>query len=197
MRYSGRLWTEDEGESSAGDGVIEISNGHVKVEMASVEVGRWPLRTVDIEGGGLGRHVLIVSGRRLVFEPNRPRRFADEARAVVLSNELAFSATPAGQAVGGRKALRRARHLRGERDPGIAALASFVWAGLGQIYVGKRLLGTGFALAQIANLWLIRFGIGYVTFMVVWVVAIVHAFRAAEASLDSVIEDDEALPRAR
>lgn len=182
MHHTGRLWEEADGEIAASPGSVVIDDGRVTIKMSDVQVGRWAVRTVGFESVGLGRFVLILPGGRIVFDPVDPQGFGAEARAVTLSNDLAESATPAGLAV--RLAPRRPgpAHVRDvdPRNPGLAAILSVLWAGLGQFYNRNVPLAISLALIQVVNLMLFPIGVGYVGFAVVTVVSVVQAFREAD-----------------
>ncbi len=182
MHHTGRLWEEADGEITASPGSVVIDDGRVTIRMADVQVGRWAVRTVGFESIGFGRFGVSVPGGRLVFEPVDPRGFGSEARAVTLSNDLAEAATPAGLAV--RLAPQQVVPAHGRdvdpRNPGLAAVLSVLWAGLGQFYNGNLPLAIPFALIQVVNLFLFSIGVGYVGFAVVAVSSVVQAFREAD-----------------
>lgn len=182
MHHAGRLWEEADGEIAASPGSVAIDDGRVTIRMADVQVGRWAVRTVGFESIGFGRFVVSVPGGRIVFEPVDPQGFGSEARAVTLSNDLAEAATPAGLAV--RLAPQQVVPEHGQevdpRNPGLAAVLSVLWAGLGQFYNGNLPLAISFALIQVVNLFLFSIGVGYVGFAVVAVSSVVQAFREAD-----------------
>ena len=66
------------------------------------------------------------------------------------------------------------------RNPGLAAVLSFFWCGLGQIYNGQ--IGKGIAMLIIfaiswGMMWLI---VGLVTTPILWIWGMVDAYRTAE-----------------
>jgi TM2 domain-containing membrane protein YozV len=69
----------------------------------------------------------------------------------------------------------------GAKSSGLAAVLSFFWTGLGQIYNGQILLGLSMMGAQFvfALLCLILIGIPFT--VVLWVWSIYHAYNTAEA----------------
>ncbi len=182
MHHTGRLWEEADGAVSASPGSVVIDDARVTIRMSDVQVGRWAVRTVGFESIGFGRFVVSVPGGRIVFEPVDPQGFDSEARAVSLSNDLADAATPAGLAV--RLAPQQAVPAHAQdvepRNPGLAAILSVLWAGLGQFYNGNMPLAVSFALIQVVNLFLFSIGVGYVGFAVVTVSSVVQAFREAD-----------------
>jgi TM2 domain-containing membrane protein YozV len=66
------------------------------------------------------------------------------------------------------------------KNPGTAAVLSFLISGMGQIYNGQIAKGVGFVALQLVNLALMTVLIGYVTFFLLWVYAIYDAYKQAE-----------------
>jgi len=66
------------------------------------------------------------------------------------------------------------------KNPGLAAVLSFFFSGLGQIYNGQILKGLLFMAVQVVNFVLAVVVIGLLTGLVVWVWAIVDAYASAE-----------------
>lgn len=66
------------------------------------------------------------------------------------------------------------------KDPGIAAVLSFFFTGLGQLYNGEIGKGIAFIVVQGINFVLIFFLIGLVTFPLVWIFGIYDAYKSAE-----------------
>jgi len=71
------------------------------------------------------------------------------------------------------------------KNPGIAAVLSAFWTGLGQIYNGQ--IGKGILLmcVQGINLLLMIVVIGFITFPIVWVYGIWDAYKTAMAMQQS------------
>lgn len=67
-----------------------------------------------------------------------------------------------------------------EKDPGVAAVLSFFYSGLGQIYNGQVGKGIVLMIAQGVNVLLMFVLIGLVTFPLVWVFGIYDAYQQAE-----------------
>ena len=69
---------------------------------------------------------------------------------------------------------------QGFRNPGTAAVLSFLFTGLGQVYNGE--LGKGIALIviQIVNIALMLVVIGFITFPIVWIYGILEANKRAK-----------------
>ena len=74
----------------------------------------------------------------------------------------------------------QAKGQRVMKNPGVAALLSFFWCGLGQIYNGQ--IGKGILLmtVQIVNSLLIFVLIGLITWPIFWIWGMVDAHRSAE-----------------
>lgn len=66
------------------------------------------------------------------------------------------------------------------KNPGLAAVASFFWVGLGQIYNGEIGKGFLFMVIEVINLLLLTVVIGFVTLPVFWAYAIYDAYKTAE-----------------
>ncbi len=66
------------------------------------------------------------------------------------------------------------------KNPGVAAVLSFLWTGAGQIYNGQIALGLGLILFQIFNVLLMFVLIGFITFPLTWIIGIYQAYSAAK-----------------
>lgn len=66
------------------------------------------------------------------------------------------------------------------KNPGIAAVLSFFYAGLGQIYNGEIGKGIGFILAYFVSILLMFVLIGFITTPILWIWGMVDAYRTAE-----------------
>lgn len=66
------------------------------------------------------------------------------------------------------------------KNPGLAAVASFLFAGLGQIYNGEFVKGFVFIAIQILNIFLMVILIGFITYLIVWAIGIYDAYKSAE-----------------
>ena len=66
------------------------------------------------------------------------------------------------------------------KNPGIAAVLSFFWTGLGQIYNGEILKGILLMCIQVINVLLMLVVIGFITFPIVWVYGIWDANKKAK-----------------
>lgn len=66
------------------------------------------------------------------------------------------------------------------KNPGIAAVLSFFWTGVGQIYNGQLTKGLILVVVQMINSLLMWVLIGFVTFPIVWIWGIWDAYKTAE-----------------
>ena len=66
------------------------------------------------------------------------------------------------------------------KNPGIAAVLSFFFVGLGQIYNGEIGKAVVFMIAGIVSLLLLLLLIGFITTPILWIIGIVDAYRSAE-----------------
>jgi len=66
------------------------------------------------------------------------------------------------------------------KNPGLAAVASFFFAGLGQIYNGEITKGFLLMAIQVVNVVLMIFLIGFVLYPAVWIYGIWDAYKTAE-----------------
>ncbi|MCI0453925.1 MAG: hypothetical protein L0Y68_02880 [Candidatus Dadabacteria bacterium] len=66
------------------------------------------------------------------------------------------------------------------KNPGIAAVLSFFFTGLGQIYNGQIGKGILFIIFQIISILLMFSGIGFITFPIIWIWGMVDAYKTAE-----------------
>ncbi|SDH25786.1 TM2 domain-containing membrane protein YozV [Alteribacillus persepolensis] len=67
-----------------------------------------------------------------------------------------------------------------KRHPGVAAVLSALWSGLGQIYNGQIGKGMALTIIQLLNYLLLSVLIGFITFPLVWIYGVVDAYRYAE-----------------
>ncbi|MGH2367769.1 MAG: hypothetical protein ACRDI2_06180 [Chloroflexota bacterium] len=70
--------------------------------------------------------------------------------------------------------------VRSGKSAGLAAILSFLWCGLGQIYNGQILKGVIFAAVYFISALLIFIVIGLVTTPILWIWGMVDAYRTAE-----------------
>lgn len=66
------------------------------------------------------------------------------------------------------------------KNPGVAAVLSFFWSGLGQIYNGEIGKGVLLLVVYIVSWWLMLIVIGFITTPVLWIYGMVDAYKTAE-----------------
>ena len=74
------------------------------------------------------------------------------------------------------------------KNPGIAAIASFFFAGLGQIYNGEFVKAIAFMVVQVINILLMFVLIGFLTYPIVWIFGIYDAYKTAEKINAGMVE---------
>lgn len=67
-----------------------------------------------------------------------------------------------------------------EKSPGLAAVLSFFWAGLGQIYNGEISKGILLIVAYAISCALMAIVIGFFTTPILWIYGMVDAYKTAE-----------------
>jgi len=66
------------------------------------------------------------------------------------------------------------------KSPGLAAVLSFFFCGLGQIYNGQILKGLIFVVTYLTSWWMMWIVIGFITTPIMWIWGIVDAYRVAQ-----------------
>jgi TM2 domain-containing membrane protein YozV len=66
------------------------------------------------------------------------------------------------------------------KNPGLAAVASFFFSGLGQIYNGEIKKGFLLIFVQLINVLLFFVLIGFITYPITWAYGIYDAYKTAE-----------------
>lgn len=66
------------------------------------------------------------------------------------------------------------------KNPGIAAVLSFFWTGVGQIYNGQIMKGLILIGVQLINSLLMFVLIGFITFPLVWIWGMYDAYQVAD-----------------
>ena len=66
------------------------------------------------------------------------------------------------------------------KNPGIAAVLSFFWTGVGQIYNGQIFKGLIMIGIQIINAFLMIILIGFITYPLFWIFGMYDAYKTAE-----------------
>ena len=74
------------------------------------------------------------------------------------------------------------------KNPGLAAVASFFFAGLGQIYNGDILKGVLLMIVQVINVLLCFVLVGFLTYPLVWIYGIWDAYKSAEKFNQSITD---------
>jgi len=69
---------------------------------------------------------------------------------------------------------------KSEKNPGLAAVLSAVWAGLGQIYNGEIMKGILIMFAYGVSAFLTLVVIGFITTPIIWIWSIWDAYKTAE-----------------
>src|SRR6266852_7684659 len=67
-----------------------------------------------------------------------------------------------------------------EKSPGLAAVLSFFWAGLGQIYNGEISKGIILLVCYAVSCVLMAVVIGFVTTPILWIYGMIDAYKTAE-----------------
>lgn len=67
-----------------------------------------------------------------------------------------------------------------QKSPGVAAVLSALWTGLGQIYNGQIIKGVLFMVIQFINALLMILIIGFITYPIFWIYGMIDAYRQAE-----------------
>jgi TM2 domain-containing membrane protein YozV len=66
------------------------------------------------------------------------------------------------------------------KSPGLAAVLSFFFCGLGQIYNGQILKGLFMLVAYAVSWWMVWLVVGIITTPILWIWGIVDAYRTAQ-----------------
>jgi TM2 domain-containing membrane protein YozV len=66
------------------------------------------------------------------------------------------------------------------KNPGIAAVLSVFWTGVGQIYNGQIMKGLILIVVQMINAALMFVLIGFITYPLVWIWGIYDAYKTAD-----------------
>ena len=80
------------------------------------------------------------------------------------------------------------------KNPGVAAVLSFFFTGLGQIYNGEIGKGILMMILQVVNIILMFVVVGFITFPVVWIWGMVDAYKRAE-QINQSYTAEHAAPR--
>jgi TM2 domain-containing membrane protein YozV len=69
---------------------------------------------------------------------------------------------------------------KADRNPGVAAILSFLFMGLGQAYNGEIAKAVVFLILYALSIFLTFFLIGFVTIPILWIWSIVDAYRSSK-----------------
>lgn len=78
------------------------------------------------------------------------------------------------------------------KNPGVAAILSFFWAGLGQIYNGQLAKGIGFIVLYAFSVLLLFVGIGLILVPLVWIIGIWDAYSSAKSYNERQLQNEMA-----
>jgi len=186
VNHSGFLQFEDEGIAPRTEGSVDFTGQAVLLRVGDNIVAEVPPSGLSAAALGDGRYRIEIGGEGLLFEPSDPKALDRELTAHAFANRLTKTQVPAplpatmAQAVPAVSAPTPALAINPPKSPGVAAVLSFLWPGLGQIYNGEGLKAVLFILAQIVNLLLTAILVGFLTGFVVWIWAMVDAYKGAE-----------------
>jgi len=112
-------------------------------------------------------------------EPTRKQKGADE-KFCSSCGEIIKQQAEICPNCGVRQIEPESKSTTSEKNPGLAAVASFLFTGLGQIYNGQIGKGILLIIVQIINIGLMFAIIGFITFPLVWIYGIYDAYKTAE-----------------
>jgi len=78
------------------------------------------------------------------------------------------------------------------KSPGVAAVLSFLYAGLGQIYNGEIAKGVSFIIVYTISLLLCAVFIGFLIVPFVWLAGIIDAYQSANKINQKIWEEQQA-----
>ena len=70
--------------------------------------------------------------------------------------------------------------IKTQKNPGVAAVLSFFWTGLGQIYNGQIGMGVLLMICYVISWWLMFVVIGFITTPILWIYGMVDTYKTAE-----------------
>lgn len=70
--------------------------------------------------------------------------------------------------------------IKAQKNPGIAAVLSFFWAGLGQIYNGEIGKGVLLLIVYVVSCVMMIIVIGFITTPILWIYGMIDAYKTAE-----------------
>lgn len=180
MRHDGYVWVAADPNSGWDRGAVDLRIDSVVVQIGDATVRTWPIHSVRLDPGEDDTTVFSVAGDRVYMRPDDAR--ALEADLVQLPTPMPAPppAPPAPAPLRSTATGSQLARPAAEKNPGIAAVLSFLLSGLGQIYNGQIGKGVAFIGIQIVNAFLTVILIGFVTGFAVWVWSMVDAYQSAE-----------------
>lgn len=191
MQHRGYLQFEDQPAERRTLGSIGFEGERFNISVGETVVSDVSARDVRIETLGNGRFSIGIESSVLLFEAEDESAINTELAAHEFRLRLkapqpisepspplpdrVVRTTPIAQ----RLAVPAVIHP--PKNPGVAAVLSFLWPGLGQIYNGQILKAMVFIIVQIVNVFLTVILIGFLTGFIVWVWSLVDAYKQAEA----------------
>jgi len=109
------------------------------------------------------------------IKPGPDEKYCSECGAII--KKAAEICPKCGVRVKGHETRIQATQLK---NPGLAAILSFFFTGLGQIYNGQIGKGILFIIIQIINIVLMFVLIGVLTYFIVWIWGMFDAYKTAE-----------------
>lgn len=187
MQHRGYLQFEDQPIDRRSQGSIGFEGETFTIKVGETVVSEVPALQVRLEPLGQARFRIEVEGNRLLFEADDEAGVNTELAAHEFRSRLKTAPTPAPLPVTILPPAfveRRAAPIaviHPPKSPGVAAVLSFLWPGLGQIYNGQILKAIVFIVLQIVNVLLTIVLIGFLTGFMIWVWSVVDAYKQAEA----------------
>lgn len=182
MEHMGSLQFEDQPEERRSDGSIEFISDKVIIRVQGTVVSEVPAQGLFIEPWPDGKYRLKIEGSGLLFTPGDRESMQRELQAHEFRTRLApIQQTTLPAVPSTPPTLQKAAVVTGPaKNPGVAAVLSFLWPGLGQIYNGQIGKGMVFLVVQAVNALLTFVLIGFFTGFIVWIWAMVDAYKEAE-----------------
>jgi TM2 domain-containing membrane protein YozV len=81
-------------------------------------------------------------------------------------------------------------YMGDRKNPGVAAVLSFFWAGLGQIYNGQLAKGLGFIVLYLFCVLLIFVVIGLILVPIVWIIGMWDAYNTAKQYNEKQLQNE-------
>lgn len=157
MQQRGYLQFEDQSAERRGKGSIDFEAESFVIKVGEAVVSEVPSRDVKVEALGNALYRIEVEGNRLLFEAEDESGVDEkiatyEFRSRLKPPQPKLSPVPATAAPAPIE--RRAPPpavIHPPKNPGVAAVLSFLWPGIGQIYNGQILKAIIFIVVQVVN----------------------------------------------